>query len=154
MINQLNVEVSFPVEVRVNPDVPCAVMETCPGVPPVVALLNKITLEAVQAVVETVTAPGVPLMADETPQEAFDPVAIESLFPAVPKTRFPLVAVMLPNVAVRVVPAVIDVPDDMLVPAAKVVPEAKVVVVVREPGAVMALGRDIVATPETVLTAI
>jgi hypothetical protein len=72
-----------------------------------VALENKITLEAVQAVVETAITPGVPLILPETPTEAFEPAVIRSLFPAVPRTRLPLVAVMAPRVAVRLVPAVI-----------------------------------------------
>lgn len=129
MINQLNVEVSFPVDVRVNPDVLCAVIETCPGVPPVVALLNKITLEAVQAVVETVTAPGVPLMALETPQEALEPVVIESLFPAVPRTKFPFVAVILPRVAVMLVPALTAPAVATILPVVEVIPVPAVTVV-------------------------
>lgn len=56
----------------------------------------------------TVTAPGDPDIALDVPTEALAPVAITSLFPAVPKARLPLVAVMSPKVAVRVVPAVTD----------------------------------------------
>lgn len=74
-------------------------------------------LLVVQAVVDTETAPGVPDMAAVTPTDALAPVAIESLFPAVPRTRFPLVAVIAPKVAVIVVPAVIEVVADKEVPA-------------------------------------
>ena len=105
-----------------------------------VALLNNMMLDAVQAVVDTVTAPGLPDIAPDTPQEAFAPVAIESLFPAVPRTRLPLLAVMFPKVAVIPVPAV------------TVVVAAKEVVVVKEPGAAIAEGREIVATPAAVVT--
>lgn len=105
MINQLNVDVSLPVEVNVKPEVLCAVIETCPGVPPVVALLNRMIEEAVQAVVATAIVPGVPAIAAETPTEALDPAVITSLLPAVPRTKFPFVAVILPNVAVSVVVA-------------------------------------------------
>lgn len=70
------------------------------------------------------------------------------LFPDVPRTKFPLVAVMGPVVAVTPVPPV------TVVPADTVVPPAKVVVVVKEPGVVMALGSETVATFATVLTVI
>ena len=65
-------------------------------------------LDAVQAVVITVIAPGVPDIALVTPTEALDPVVIESLLPAVPNTKLPFVAVIAPDVAVRVVEAVRD----------------------------------------------
>ena len=61
---------------------------------------------------------------------------------------------MLPKVAVKVVPAVIEVPADILVPAARVVPEARVVVVVNDPGVVIAEGRETVAVVPTVVTVI
>lgn len=91
---------------------------------------------------ETVTTPGDPDIAEEVPTEALDPVAITILFPAVLKTRFPLVAVIAPVVAVIPVPAV------------TVVPAANVVVVVKEPGAVIAEGSETVAVPEAVETVI
>ena len=62
-------------------------------------------------------------MAADVPTEALDPVAITILFPAVPKLKFPFVAVIFPNVAVNVV------------------------VAVTEPGAVTALGRETIAAP-------
>ena len=99
-------EVSFPVESRVKDPEDWALIETFPGVPPVAALLNRMILEAVTAVEFTVIDPGVPLIFPVTPREALDPVVIESLLPAVPRTRFPLVAVMAPRVAVMVVAAV------------------------------------------------
>jgi hypothetical protein len=112
---------------------------------------------ALDAVVATVTAPGVPLIVPEVPTDALAPVAMIILFPAVARERFPLVAVMFPRVAVRLVaevmePAVVvifpavatmfPVVAVIPVPAVKVVPEASVVVVVREPGAVITAGRD------------
>lgn len=100
--------VSFPVDRRVNDPDDCAEIETCPGVPPVVALEKRMMLEAVHAVVLVAIVPGVPDMASVTPTEALDPAAIESLLPAVPNTRFPFVAVIAPKVAVRVVVAVRD----------------------------------------------
>lgn len=142
----------MPVEVRVKLPADWAVIETCPGVPPVTFLLNRMMLEVVTAVEDTVTAPGLPDIAAVVPTDALVPVAIESLFPAVPRTRLPLVAVIFPNVAVSEVPAVIEVPADMLVPAARVVPEARVEVVAKDPGVVIAAGREIVATPATVVT--
>lgn len=78
-----------------------------PGVPPRVFAVKKMMDDAVTAVVEMVIVPSV--IAALVPIEAFEPVAIASLFPAVPKTRFPLVAVIAPRVAVIVVPAVIEV---------------------------------------------
>jgi hypothetical protein len=120
MINQLNVDVSLPVDVNVKPLVDCAVIDTWPGVPPVVARLNKITLDAVQAVVATVTAPGVPDIAADTPTEALEPAAIKSLLPIVARLKLPFVAVILPAVAVI------------------------------EPGAVKVLGTESVVTPALV----
>ena len=61
--------------------------------------------EAVTAVVATVTEPGVPDKAADTPMEASAPVAICSLLPGVPSTKLPSVAVIGPRVAVRVVEA-------------------------------------------------
>lgn len=106
MIHQLNVLVSFPVEVKVKPVPSCAVIDTWPGVPPVVFLAKKIRAVELQAVVATVTAPGVPDMTPEVPAEAFEPVGTMILLPAVPMTRLPFVAVIAPDVAVIVVPAV------------------------------------------------
>ena len=107
------------------------------------------------------------------PEAAPDPVATgrTSPLPAVEATKFPLVAVTLPRVAVRVVAdvilpavvvilpavatilpvvAVIPVPAVIVVPADRVVPAASVVVVVNDPGAVIAEGRESVTTPEVV----
>ena len=78
-----------------------------PAVPPSVFAVKKMMDDAVTAVVEMVIVPSV--IAALVPIEAFEPVAISILFPTVPKTRFPLVAVIAPRVAVIVVPAVIEV---------------------------------------------
>src|ERR1700678_1145306 len=83
-------------------------MDTCPGVPPVAARLNKMTLDVVTAVELTAIAPGLPLIAPLTPREALLPVVMDSLLPAVPSTKFPFVAVMFPSVPVMVVAAVTD----------------------------------------------
>jgi hypothetical protein len=112
MINQFTVEVSVLLEEAIAKDVP-AMMEAVgadnvPGVPPRVFAERKILELAVTAVVLMTMAPAV--IAAEVPREAFEPVAIESLFPAVPRTKFPLVAVMFPRVAVIVVAAVMLVP--------------------------------------------
>jgi hypothetical protein len=132
MISQLNVEVSLPVDNSVNPAVLWAEMETCPGVPPVVALENRITLAAVHAVVATIIEPGDPDMFPETPVDAFKPVAMSNLFPIVAKLKLPFVAVIFPRVAVMLVPDVKD------------------VVVVNDPGAVIAAGKDNVTAPAVV----
>ncbi len=87
-------------------------------------------------------------------------------------TKFPFVAVISPKVAVMAVPAVTVVPaaneprvavilpadatifprvEVMPVPAVNVVPEAKVVVVVKEPGAVIAAGKEnVIVLPDPV----
>ena len=77
-----------------------------PSVPPATALVKNILELAVTAVVATVTVPVD--KAPDVPTDAFVPVAIDNLFPAVPKTKFPLVAVILPSVAVKVVVEVTD----------------------------------------------
>ena len=152
--------------------------ERFPNVPPATALVKKILEDAVTAVVETVTVPDD--NADDVPREALEPVVMLNLFPAVPKTKLPLVAVRLPVVAVTPVPPVTVVPaatDPAVaeifprvatifpaeavtppvvaitpVAAVTVVPEAKLVVVVKEPGVVIAEGNDTVATPAEVVT--
>ena len=101
-------------------------------------------------------------------------------FPAPTETRFPAEAVTLPVVAttpvapVTVVPADTEPADAVMlpkvatmlpadavtppvvainpVPAVTVVPAAKLVVVVNDPGAVIAAGNEMVDTPATVLT--
>lgn len=142
----------------------CAVIETCPGVPPVVFRLKRMTLDAVHAEVVTVTAPGVPDMLPDTPTLSLAAVVawILSLFPAADRFRLPFVAVISPRVAVRVVPAVTDpavaamlpVVDVMPVPAVIVVVAARVVVVVNDPGAVIADGKvhvSVLPEPVTVI---
>jgi hypothetical protein len=65
--------------------------------------------EAVTAVVATVAVPPtrVTLPIELAPAAVVVPTEVlTSLFPAVPKTKFPFVAVILPKVAVRVVLAV------------------------------------------------
>ena len=102
--------VSLLVDVSVADPALLAVIDNIPGVPPVVALLYKITLEAVMALEVIVTAPGVPDMTPVVPTESLAAVVawITNLFPADPKTRFPFVAVIAPSVAVSVVAAVTD----------------------------------------------
>ena len=148
----MKVEVSFPVDVSTNEPADCVVIDTCPGVPPVVALENKMVLEVVQAAVVTVIAPGVPDIFPDTPTESLVAVVewITSLFPAAPKTRLPLVAVTFPAVTVNPVPIVAVVVTARDDPAVMVVPDARVVVVVKEPGAVIAAGRDRVVVPADV----
>jgi hypothetical protein len=165
----------------------------------------------VTEVVETVTVPpdSATLPNEFAPAAEVVPTLVLSiLFPAVPKTTLPFVAVIAPRVAVRVVPAVTEVPAltdpnvaamlpaatvalpvvterpvpavtvvpavtdprvDVIfpvatvalpvvtvrpVPAVNVVPAARVVVVVKLPGAVIAAGRDAVATLPAVETVI
>ena len=123
-------EVSELLEELMTKEVP-AIMEPLgalrfPKVPPAVFLETRIIEEAVTAVVLIVIVPDE--RAALVPTEALAPVAIESLFPAVPRTKFPLVAVIAPEVAVRVV------------------------VVVREPGVVIAEGRDqVIVEPDPVV---
>ena len=84
--------------------------ESVPGVPPRVLAERKILELAVTAVVLIVIVP--PVMAADVPTESLAAVVawITSLFPVLPRTKFPFVAVILPRVAVMVVPAVTD-PD-------------------------------------------
>jgi hypothetical protein len=126
--------------------------ERVPWVPPGVFTVRNIFELAVTAVVDIVTLPAV--MATEVPIEALAPVAILNLFPAVDKTRLPLVAVIFPRVAVMEVPAftapavavifpvveVIPVPAVTVVVATRAVPEVIVVVEAIEPGAIKAAG--------------
>ena len=107
------------------------------------AWIVKSTIEdAVIAVVATVAVPAVNVVVPK----AFAPAAVvllaagvEILLPAVPKTKFPFVAVILPVVAVTPVPAV------------TVVVAAREVVVVKDPGAVIAEGRvNVTVLPDTV----
>jgi|HubBroStandDraft_1064217.scaffolds.fasta_scaffold398377_2 hypothetical protein len=108
MINQLTVDVSVELEDVITKLVPAVMLATgadkVPGVPPKVFAVSKMIELAVTAVVLIVIVPAV--IAAEVPMEAFDPVAIASLFPAVPNTKFPFVAVIAPEVAVKVVEAV------------------------------------------------
>src|ERR1041385_1220682 len=89
--------------------------DNTPCVPPAVAAERKIFDDAVTAVVLIVIAPAV--IAAEVPIEALDPVAMESLFPAVPKTKSPFVAVIAPKVAVKVV-VVVNEPVTAVLPVA------------------------------------
>lgn len=79
-------------------------------VAPTDILVKKMTELAVTAVVLTVTVPPERVA---VPIEAFAPAAISNLFPAVPKTTFPLEAKMFPVVVVKPVPAVMVVPADI-----------------------------------------
>lgn len=140
---------------RVKDPADCADMETLPGVPPVVARLNRITLDVVQADVVTVTDPGVPDIAAVTPTESLAAVDawITSLLPAEPRTRLPLVAVIAPDVAVSVVVAVTDPGAVRALAKANVTVDPLPVVVIwlAVPARVMALP-DGVADPEPALT--
>jgi len=107
------------------------------------------------AVTAVVLIVAVPLTRVTVPKELAPAVVVEAtlldtiLFPAVPRTKLPFVAVIAPRVAVRVVPAVTDpavatmlpVVDVIPVPAVTVVVAARDVVVVSEPGAVIADGK-------------
>jgi hypothetical protein len=79
-----------------------------PCVPPGVFALRKMIEFAVTAVVDTVIVPDV--IAAETPMASDAAVEawIRSLLPVWARLRFPFVAVILPNVAVKVVEAVKD----------------------------------------------
>ena len=130
-------------------------IDTCPGVPPVVFLEKKTIAVELQAVVATVTAPGVPDILPETPAEAFDPVGTIILLPAVPMTKLPLVAVMLPRVAVMLVPAltapavatIFPVVEVMPVPAVIVVPAVTVVPADTDPAVAAMLPKVAVMFP-------
>jgi hypothetical protein len=85
------------------------------------------------------------------PMEALDPVAIESLFPACPSTRLPFVAVMAPEVAVKVVAEVIEPALVAMLPAVTVTPPVVTirwlptvieVVEARDPGAITEEGSE------------
>lgn len=108
MINQFTVEVSVPLDELITKLVPATIDAvgafSSPGVPPAVLAVRNILEDAVTAVVEIVTEPAV--IATDVPIEALEPVAIDNLLPAVPKTKLPLVAVIAPDDAVRVVLAV------------------------------------------------
>jgi hypothetical protein len=101
--------------------------------------LRKINEAAVTALVATV---AVPEARATDPKELAPAVVVlatlvlSSLFPAVPKTTLPLVAVILPRVAVIVVP------------------DASVVVVASDPGAVIRVGRLSVVVVPVVLAVI
>lgn len=148
--------------------------------PPAIEVFPIVKVRSAPAAIETVvkvTDPTRPLQFT-VPEAAPDPVTTGKLspFPAVEETRFPLVAVMFPRVAVTVVPADTDprvaemfpadavmfprvatmFPEDAVtppvvavtpVPATTVVPADKLVVVVNEPGVVIATGRDTIADP-------
>ncbi len=153
MIIQLTVDVSLASE-SITKLVPATIEPTgadrFPKVPPGVFLVSNMIEFAVTAVVGMVIVPGVPESAADVPTEALAPVAIDSLLPAVLRTKSPSVAVISPRVAVRVVPAVTDpavtpklpVVTVRPVPAVIVVVAESDVVVVSEPGAVIAAGRD------------
>jgi len=108
---------------------------------------------AVTAVVATVAVPPTKVT---LPKEFAPALVVEAtlvlmiLFPAVPKTKFPFVAVIFPRVAVMLVPAltapavadILPVVAVTPVPPVTVVVAARDVVVVKEPGAVIAEGRE------------
>jgi hypothetical protein len=86
--------VSEPLELLITKCTPAEIeaagADNVPCVPPGVFTVKNIIELAVTAVVATVIVP--PDIADEVPIEAFDPVVIRILFPAVESIRLPLVA--------------------------------------------------------------
>lgn len=78
----------------------CAVIETLPIAVPNVLREYIIKLEAVIAELVIVTAPATIAPVVPTDDDAGVAALITNLFPAVDKTKFPLVAVILPSVAV------------------------------------------------------
>jgi hypothetical protein len=102
---------------------------------PRAAVCKKIRELAVTALLETTVVADPPKVNVPAEQVAEEVAGITNLFPAVLITRFPLVAVMFPDVAVIPVPPV------------KVVPDARVVVVVSDPGVVIAEGRETTTAP-------
>lgn len=134
-------------------------------VDPTDCLVSIIIELAVTAVVLIVAVPPTSVT---VPNELAPAVVVDAtfeetiLFPAVPKTRLPLVAVISPNVAVNVVPAVTDPAVAAMLPVVAVIPvpavivvvAARDVVVVKEPGAVIADGNDqvrVLPEPVTVI---
>ena len=78
---------------------------------PIPCLVNKMIELAVTAVVVTVIVPVISVVVPvelATAVAVFDTAGITSLFPDVPRTRLPFVAVIAPRVAVNVVEAVRD----------------------------------------------
>jgi hypothetical protein len=112
MMSQLTCDVSVALDELMTKLTPAVIVPTerVPTVPPTVELVRKINELAVTAVVATVIVPAT--IAADLPTEAFAPVAICNLFPAVLKTRLPLVAVMFPADAVTDgdVPLAIQIP--------------------------------------------
>lgn len=103
----------------ITKDVPAVIVEwhRCPRaaapVAPTVCLQTTMREAAVTAVVATVAVPPtkVTLPKELAPAVVVVATLVERiLLPAVPKTRFPFVAVIAPRVAVTVVPAVTEVP--------------------------------------------
>jgi hypothetical protein len=105
MMSQLTCDVSVALDELMTKLTPAVIVPTerVPTVPPTVELVRKINELAV-IVPATIAA--------DLPTEAFAPVAICNLFPAVLKTRLPLVAVMFPADAVTDgdVPLAIQIP--------------------------------------------
>jgi hypothetical protein len=121
----------------------------------VAVIFPRVAVRVVEAVKEPVTAvfpvalpmfvapvPPVPIVVTPAP---------EALMLAVP-VWVNAAKVVNPPVAVRVVPMTAEVVTERDDPAVNVVPDASVVVVAREPGAVIAAGRDTVATDPAVVT--
>jgi hypothetical protein len=103
---------------------------------------------AVTAVVLIVMVPAV--MAPEVPIEALDPVFTRSLLPAVLRTRFPLVAVMAPRVAVKVVVAAMEPGAIKVLGTLKVIvlPEPVVVISFEVPAKVILPAEGEIAPPD------
>lgn len=123
-------------------------------VAPMDCLVSKIIEFAVTAVVATVTVPPTRVTLPKlfAPAAAVEPTLVERiLFPAVPRTKFPFVAVIAPKVAVTVVAAVTDPKVEtrlpvlaVMFPVVAITPVAPVTVDVAaiEPGAIKAAGID------------
>jgi hypothetical protein len=105
------------------------------GLAPVAPILKRVSIIIELAVTAVVATVAVPLTKVTVPKLLAPAVVVEAtlveiiLLPAVPRTRLPLVAVIAPRVAVMVVPEVSE------------------VVVVSDPGAVIATGRLNVVVP-------
>lgn len=125
-----------------------------------VMVIAKVAPAAIDGVV-IVTCPDLPFrVAVDVPDVAAEFSKIP--FPAADETKFPFVAVISPAVAVIDVPAftapavavILPVVAVIPVPAVTVVVAASEVVVVRDPGATIAAGKDSVVVPDDVVAVI
>ena len=95
MIHQFTVDVSVLLDELITKLVPATInavgADKTPGVPPTVFVVRNIFELAVTAVVLTVVVPAT--IAELVPIDAFVPVAIDILFPAVGNDKLPLIVV-------------------------------------------------------------